>query len=122
MPSPNIHTVELAPAGYLYSLIVGETTEQDAEHIQKGLDVILARNPAKKLNVIINIAEAKTASVGAIKIYAGLMQNPQINKIAFVGGSNTAQISARLAEHFSHKEEINFFASREEAEKWVSES
>lgn len=115
----NTHSVDLMDAGYLYSVICGETSAADALHIKDMVKVILARQPQKEFDVLINLIEAKTASPEAIKVYAELMQNPQIGKVAFFGGSETARISAIFTERFAHKTDVNFFDDRAEAARWL---
>ena len=113
------HAVEVGHDNHIHARFIGDSSEADANEFRAATLALLDQQPDTVFDVLVDMTEAGTSPPAALKIYAGLMQNPHLNKIAFINAAAIPRAFANMAINFAHKSEVQFFETVEEAEKWL---
>jgi UDP-N-acetylmuramyl pentapeptide synthase len=98
----------------------GDFEEEDAKRQMAEILRIAESRPGKVL-VLNDLTEAGKASSGARKRYAQLLQSDRIARHAFVGMRTLTRVIVSFLVRASGAENAMFFATEEEALKWLRE-
>jgi UDP-N-acetylmuramyl pentapeptide synthase len=98
----------------------GDFEEADARRQMAEILEIAESRPGKAL-VLNDLTEAGKASSGARKVYAQMLKSDKIARHAFVGMRTLTRIIVSFLVRAVGAENARFFASEEEALKWLRE-
>jgi UDP-N-acetylmuramyl pentapeptide synthase len=98
----------------------GDFEEEDARKQMAEILRIAESRPGKVL-VLNDLTEAGKASSGARKIYAQMLKSEEIAKHAFVGMRTLTRVIVSFIVRASGAKNAMFFATEEEALKWLRE-
>jgi UDP-N-acetylmuramyl pentapeptide synthase len=96
----------------------GDFEEEDAKKQMAEL-VEIVESKSGKVLVLNDLTEAGKASSGARKVYAQMLKSEGIAKHAFVGMSTLTRVIVSFIVRASGAENAMFFATEEEALKWL---
>ncbi|MBL7164427.1 MAG: hypothetical protein ISS57_17720 [Anaerolineales bacterium] len=96
----------------------------EEEHARKQTAEIMAvaEMVPGKVSVLNDMAEAGKASSGARKVYAQTLKSEKIAKHAFVGMGTLTRVIVSFLLRASGAENASFFATEEEALRWLKET
>jgi len=103
--------------GILYYLMAAPVDEAEAVRLDEGGTEYLDSGEATQ--VLIDLQQSTKFSSGARKIWVKFLQNPHIKKTAFFGGSVFVRTLASFVMTATHRDDIKFFLSKEEAMEWL---
>ena len=98
----------------------GDFKEEDAKRQMMEILRIVASKPGQVL-VLNDLTAAGKASSGARKIFAQLLQSDRIARHAFVGMRTLTRVIVSFLVRASGAENAMFFATEEQALKWLRE-
>jgi len=98
----------------------GDFEEADARRQMAEILEIAESRPGKVL-VLNDLTEAGKASSGARKVYAQMLESDKFARHAFVGMRTLTRVIVSFLVRASGAENARFFASEEEALKWLKE-
>lgn len=94
--------------------------DEDAKALAEETIKIAETRPGKIL-LLNDLSEARAASVGARKIFAQLAKNEKFLKNAFWGMKTLTRIMVSFVMKAAGTPNVKFFATEEEALKWLKE-
>jgi hypothetical protein len=114
------HTIELGDDGIIYIALNGNTNESKAVTFSHDIERFKQNLSDKKFPVLIDLKHANTMSPKAITIYAGLLEWPQLTRIAFVHANKVARFFAEMIMSFTHKKNAAFFSHSASAKRYLN--
>ena len=87
--------------------------------LTKEANLKLSAEANEELAFLIDLNMAGKSSPEARKIWKELSENNKNQKVAFIGLNPVARVLASFTIAFSDNKNMNFFATREEALKWL---
>ena len=107
-------------AGIVRNRSAGDFEEEDARRQMAEILRIVESRPGKVL-VLNDLTAAGTASSGARKVFAEMLQSEKIARHAFVGMRTLTRVIVSFLVRASGARDARFFATEEEALRWLKE-
>ena len=116
------HTITIGSDGHIHIAFIGDSEKKEAQEFQAALLALLDKYPDKNFDVLADMTRAGSSTPQALKIYAGLMQNKHVKKVALINTGPIPKMFANMAINFSHKTDVQFLDTEAEAEAWLQKA
>jgi hypothetical protein len=107
--------------GIIRNVSWGNREEEGARREAAEILRVAESRPGKVL-ILVDLSRSGKASSGARKVYAELLQSEKFARVAYFGMKTLTRVIVSFIMRFAGAENARFFASEEEALRWLQES
>lgn len=113
------YTIDLEEDNIVHVVMFGDDDDETATRFIDDIKSIFDKEPKQRFNGLIDLTNAGTSTPRATKIFASILSDKQVNKVALIGAGGIPRAFAELTIKFARKELVQFFDTREEALAWL---
>lgn len=119
MAQPEHYTLEENSDGTLYVTINGDSSDMQGAKFKEAALSFLHHHVGESFNAMVDLRNTGTATVSAVRDYAQVVAEPQLNRIAFIVKNQSVRPLLDLALLFAHKKNISVFENASDARNWL---